>query len=163
MNIYQATAFVDTLRTSKSDVVGNVYLRSLNYQMSLEKFNVIPKTNLVNKTFHRHLRADEQSFSHIISLTGDLFLSFLTTQLTASETSFLHGDSNERNAILVSRRSVVLTLVGSTPTENAVLHTILQKGYLSVVKIWMDDVFKGSLGKSGQSLWSICPIQSTLI
>jgi len=67
-------------------------------------------------------------------------------ELTTSDTNSLSGDYNSRNAVLVSRRAIVLTLVGSTPMETTVLHTILQNGYLSVVKIWMDDILKGSIG-----------------
>jgi len=40
----------------------------------------------------------------------------------------------------------VLTLVASTPTENIMLDVILQNGYLDTVKIWMDDILKGSIG-----------------
>ena len=54
---------------------------------------------------------------------------------------------NVSNDILISRRSAVLALVASTPTENSVLDIVLQNGYLSIVKLWMDDILKGTLGE----------------
>ena len=56
------------------------------------------------------------------------------------------------NAVLISRRSVVLSLVASTPLENAMLDIVLRNGYLSTVKLWMDDIMKGTLGKLGGGL-----------
>jgi hypothetical protein len=38
-------------------------------------------------------------------------------------------------------------LVASTPTENTTLDLILQNGYLSEVKLWMDDILKGFVGE----------------
>jgi hypothetical protein len=53
----------------------------------------------------------------------------------------------------------VLTLVASTPAENAMLDIVLQNGYLSTVKLWMDDILKGSLGEFSwdcNNLWIVC-------
>lgn len=75
----------------------------------------------------------------LFSLTRALFPTFLPMQLTTSNTG--------NNAILISRRAIVLTLVGSTPIENAMLDTILRNGYLSTVKLWMDGILKGTLGE----------------
>ena len=41
----------------------------------------------------------------------------------------------------------MLTLVASTPLENAVIDVVLRNGYLSNVKLWMDDILKGTLGE----------------
>ena len=41
----------------------------------------------------------------------------------------------------------MLALVASTPTESSVLDIVLQNGYLSTVKLWMDDILKGTLGE----------------
>eukprot|EP00537_Pseudo-nitzschia_pungens_P006995 CAMPEP_0172356736 /NCGR_PEP_ID=MMETSP1060-20121228/1115_1 /TAXON_ID=37318 /ORGANISM="Pseudo-nitzschia pungens, Strain cf. cingulata" /LENGTH=836 /DNA_ID=CAMNT_0013077035 /DNA_START=71 /DNA_END=2584 /DNA_ORIENTATION=+ len=54
--------------------------------------------------------------------------------------------SENTNAVLVSRRSIILTIVGSTAIESSVLELILQNGYLVGVKRWMDDVMKGTIG-----------------
>jgi len=84
---------------------------------------------------------------------NELYLSFESTvpndfkkllELTTSNT--ISGDSGNRNAILISRRSIVLTLVASTPTENTMLDIVLQNGYLNTIKLWMDDILRGSLG-----------------
>jgi len=66
---------------------------------------------------------------------------------TASNQESISGDSDAQNAILISRRSIILTLVASTPTENTTLETVLQNGYLSTVKLWMDDILTGSVGE----------------
>ena len=46
----------------------------------------------------------------------------------------------------------MLSLVASTPLENAMLGMVLRNGYLSTVKLWMDDIMKGTLGKLGGGL-----------
>jgi hypothetical protein len=50
-------------------------------------------------------------------------------------------------AALVSRRCIVLALVGSTPCGNSSLSAVLQNGYLSTVKLWMDDTLSGKVGE----------------
>lgn len=60
-------------------------------------------------------------------------------QLTTSPTG--------TNDVLISRRAAVLTLVASTPLENTMLDIVLQNGYLKKVKVWMDDILKGTLGR----------------
>jgi hypothetical protein len=60
------------------------------------------------------------------------------------------GDQETKKAILISRRSIILGLVGSTPPSNASLDTILRNGYLSTAKQWMDDVLNGSIGEFPQ-------------
>jgi hypothetical protein len=74
--------------------------------------------------------------------------SFSFSQM-ASGTESVAGDDIERTkAILVSRRCIILALVGSTPVGNTSLDLILQNGYLSSVKLWMDDILSGSVGES---------------
>ena len=41
----------------------------------------------------------------------------------------------------------MLSLVASTPLENAMLDSVLRNGYLSTVKLWMDDITKGTVGE----------------
>jgi hypothetical protein len=52
----------------------------------------------------------------------------------------------------------VLSLVASTPTENSMLDIVLQNGYLSTVKLWMDDILKGTLGEFDKCYGYLCPI-----
>lgn len=65
----------------------------------------------------------------------------------ASNLERISGDPDTKKAILISRRCIILTLVASTPTENTTLDLILQNGYLSEVKLWMDDILKGFVGE----------------
>ena len=74
-----------------------------------------------------------------------LFL--LHSEQMASNPGSISGDSDTQNAVLISRRSIILTLVASTPTEIATLDNVLQNRYLSTVKLWMDDILKGSVGE----------------
>ncbi|VEU41305.1 unnamed protein product [Pseudo-nitzschia multistriata] len=53
---------------------------------------------------------------------------------------------SNQNAVFISRRSVILTVVGATPTENSTLAAVLQNDYLGVVKQWMDDILRGTVG-----------------
>ncbi|KAG7346295.1 RNA recognition motif containing protein [Nitzschia inconspicua] len=55
-------------------------------------------------------------------------------------------DVANKKAILVSRRCLILALVGSTPVDSSSLGTILQNGYLSSVRTWMDEILSGSVG-----------------
>uniref|UniRef100_A0A7S4AAD9 RRM domain-containing protein n=2 Tax=Pseudo-nitzschia australis TaxID=44445 RepID=A0A7S4AAD9_9STRA len=67
-------------------------------------------------------------------------------EMTSNNTESIAGDSNNKNAILISRRSTIVTIIGSTPIENSTLDTVLQNGYLGAVKLWMDDILKGTVG-----------------
>jgi len=65
----------------------------------------------------------------------------------ASNLESIPGDPDTKKAVLITRRCIILTLVASTPTENTTLDLILQNGYLSEVKLWMDDILKGFVGE----------------
>mmetsp|Transcript_27438 Transcript_27438/g.65869 ORF Transcript_27438/g.65869 Transcript_27438/m.65869 type:complete len:746 (+) Transcript_27438:1751-3988(+) len=56
--------------------------------------------------------------------------------------------SNEEAKIanLVARRSIILALVGSTPEGNTSVDQILANGYLGAVKLWLNDILKGTVG-----------------
>jgi hypothetical protein len=43
---------------------------------------------------------------------------------------------------------LILAIVGATPETNPALPRILSDGYLAVVKTWLDDILKGSVGKT---------------
>ena len=66
--------------------------------------------------------------------------------MASNNTGSIAGDSNNKNAILISRRSTIVTIIGSTPIENSTLDTVLQNGYLGTVKLWMDDILRGTVG-----------------
>jgi hypothetical protein len=77
-----------------------------------------------------------------------LYLSYSVVQMASSHNS-IAGDTNEaKKEILVSRRCIVLALVGSTPIDASILTSILKDGYLSIVKHWMDEILSGSVGTS---------------
>lgn len=66
----------------------------------------------------------------------------------ASSVDSVSGDNVEtKKAILVARRAMILALIGATPISNSSLDIILQNGYLSTVKKWMDDCVSGSVGE----------------
>jgi len=67
-------------------------------------------------------------------------------ELTTSNNIENIYDNTGTDSILISRRAIILFLVASTPTANAILDTILEDGYLSMVKLWLDDILKGTLG-----------------
>jgi hypothetical protein len=67
----------------------------------------------------------------------------------ASSLDGIAGETIEsKKEILVSRRCIILALVGSTPIDTNALNIILTEGYLNAVKYWMDDILSGSVGKS---------------
>jgi hypothetical protein len=74
-------------------------------------------------------------------------LNLLLRQMASSLDSIPSGDVETKKAILISRRSIILALVGSTPPSIASLDRILINGYLSTAKNWMDDVLVGSVGE----------------
>jgi hypothetical protein len=83
-----------------------------------------------------------------VSFRLRVFVSSFTVGQMASSLDGLAGDAIEiKKAILVSRRCIILALVGSTPIDTSSLTIILKDGYLSTVKHWMDDILSGSLGK----------------
>ena len=49
--------------------------------------------------------------------------------------------------VLVQRRSILLTIVGSTPSDNQMLPAVLNCGYLSAVKGWIEDILNKRVGK----------------
>jgi hypothetical protein len=57
------------------------------------------------------------------------------------------GDSETRKAILAQRRCIILAFVGATPSSNSSLARVLQNGFLSTVKTWLDDILNGSIGE----------------
>ena len=60
------------------------------------------------------------------------------------------GDE-EKASVLVRRRSILLALCAATPVEATSLRTIIQNGYLTTVKSWLDDILSGSTGESSLS------------
>jgi len=52
-----------------------------------------------------------------------------------------------KKAVLEQRRTIVLAVVGGTPTDSPSLSHLLAKGYLDSVKTWLDDILSGLDGK----------------
>ena len=81
------------------------------------------------------------------ALTANVFLphfSYVLMQM-ADDVS---GDLVEsKKAVLAQRRCIILAIVGSTPSNNYSLARILQNGFLSKVKSWLDDILNGSVGE----------------
>jgi hypothetical protein len=65
----------------------------------------------------------------------------------ASSSAPVDGDNETKKKILSQRRCIILAIVGATPSSNAPLQSILQTGFLSSVKSWMDDILSGSIGE----------------
>jgi hypothetical protein len=60
----------------------------------------------------------------------------------------LSGDLVEsKKAILSQRRCIILAIVGATPSNNNTLASVLQNGFLSTVKSWLDNILGGSVGE----------------
>jgi hypothetical protein len=57
------------------------------------------------------------------------------------------GDNETKKAILAQRRCIILAFVGATPSSNSSLARVLQNGFLSTVKSWLDDILSGSIGE----------------
>ena len=65
----------------------------------------------------------------------------------ASGSGQVDVDSDTNKKILSQRRCIILAIVGSTPSSNTALQKILQNGFLSDVKSWMNDALNGSIGE----------------
>jgi len=48
--------------------------------------------------------------------------------------------------LLIQRRSILLTIIGSTPSDNELLSAILNSGYLLSVKVWIEDILNRRVG-----------------
>ena len=65
----------------------------------------------------------------------------------ASSASDIPGDNNTQMAILAQRRCIILAIVGATPSNNSSLGVIMQSGFLSAIKSWLDDILGGRVGE----------------
>lgn len=65
----------------------------------------------------------------------------------AASASDVLGDKDTQTAILAQRRCIILAIVGATPSSNSSVALILQAGFLSSVKSWLDDILSGSVGE----------------
>ena len=53
-----------------------------------------------------------------------------------------------RKAVVAYRRCIILAVVGSTPASSQALERILSNGFLSTVKLWLDQILNGAVGES---------------
>lgn len=65
----------------------------------------------------------------------------------ANTSAGILGDGATQAAVLAQRRCIILAIVGATPTSNSALESILQAGFLSAVKTWLDDILNGTVGE----------------
>jgi hypothetical protein len=76
------------------------------------------------------------------------FLLFAVPLQMADNIDSLSGDLVEsKKAILAQRRCIILAIVGATPSSNTTLASVLENGFLSTVKSWLDDILGGSVGE----------------
>jgi hypothetical protein len=52
-----------------------------------------------------------------------------------------------KKAVLEQRRAIILAIIGATPDSSPSLERVLSNGYLSGVKVWLDQVLDGSVGE----------------
>jgi len=55
-------------------------------------------------------------------------------------------DTKQRAAVLEQRRCLLLAIIGSTTSSNKALEKIVDNGYLSSVKTWLDDALANRVG-----------------
>jgi hypothetical protein len=66
----------------------------------------------------------------------------------AESSEKIPGASDEiKKAVLEQRRAIILAIVGATPDSSPSLERVLSNDYLSGVKVWLDQVLDGSVGK----------------
>jgi hypothetical protein len=56
------------------------------------------------------------------------------------------GDVGKKS-VLEQRRCLILAIVGSTSADFPSVSRIISNGYLSHIKVWLDEILKGSVGK----------------
>jgi hypothetical protein len=52
-----------------------------------------------------------------------------------------------KKGVLEQRRAIILAIIGATPDSSPSLERVLSNDYLSGVKVWLDQVLDGSVGK----------------
>jgi len=55
-------------------------------------------------------------------------------------------DLEAKAAMLAQRRTVLLSVIGSTPASNAAVTSVLNDGFLETIKAWLDDVLNSVVG-----------------
>jgi hypothetical protein len=75
----------------------------------------------------------------------------------------IQGDPDTQNAILAQRRCIILAIVGSTPASNRSMTLIMESGYLSCVKLWLDDILSGLIGEFLEALDYFFPSNHALV
>lgn len=66
----------------------------------------------------------------------------------AQSSEKIPGASDEiKKAVLGQRRAIILAIIGATPDSSPSLERVLSNDYLSGVKVWLDQVLDGSVGK----------------
>uniref|UniRef100_A0A7S1BPG2 RRM domain-containing protein n=1 Tax=Corethron hystrix TaxID=216773 RepID=A0A7S1BPG2_9STRA len=81
----------------------------------------------------------------MVVLIGDIVISFRPFTQMADSNKVPDSDPKKKQ-ILVYRRCVLLTVLGSTPGSDAIVANLIVKGYLNSVKVWLEDILSGSVG-----------------
>eukprot|EP00934_Nitzschia_sp_Nitz4_P005102 Nitzschia sp. Nitz4//scaffold166_size90379//25909//29671//NITZ4_005051-RA/size90379-augustus-gene-0.1-mRNA-1//1//CDS//3329538178//5092//frame0 len=56
------------------------------------------------------------------------------------------GDKDTLGSMLAQRRSVILAVVGATPSSSSAFAHIMRAGFVRSTKAWLDDILSGSVG-----------------
>lgn len=83
----------------------------------------------------------------------------------AKDVSSIPAPSDElKKATLEQRRCILLAVVGGTPSNSPSLTRVLDKGFLVLVKTWLEDILSGSVGRFffAYSSTIVCVIVSNL-
>jgi len=89
-------------------------------------------------------------FVDILLSLRDVFTSCLVAFVQMAET----GQDAVTKESLEFRRCIILAVVASTDVESESLKAVLETGYLSLVKTWMDQILSGAVGE-----WKRCRLQ----
>lgn len=57
------------------------------------------------------------------------------------------GDTTSKLASLEQRRCILLAIMGSTAPDNVGLKRSLERGLLTAVRLWLDEILSGKVGK----------------
>jgi hypothetical protein len=83
------------------------------------------------------------SFLH----TSSFLLYFHRLQKTESLDTVPEVSGDLKKAVLEQRRCILLAVVGSASESSPSLERVLSDGFLGAVKVWLDQVLDGSVGK----------------
>ena len=63
----------------------------------------------------------------------------------AESTDGVVAELETKHAAMAFRRCIILAVVGSTPANSQALERILKNGFLSTVKLWLDQILRNTV------------------